>query len=117
MTNFKGMTVAELIALLQKCSPDATVLLNVTGMESDGTIECIHQHQGSKQYDNFGDSYFPQEVMIYDAEPDWEEDWGEDGIKVVSRDGMFVQTKSPDLDSEALEQAHQDLIKEGFFDS
>jgi hypothetical protein len=70
-------------------------------MEGDGTIQCVQQHQGNPQSDFLDGHYRECEVIIHDWEPDWEEDFGETGIKIISRSGInniFVSTEDIPLD-------------------
>jgi hypothetical protein len=109
------MRVQDLIAILSLCDPDAPISLQVEGMEGFGTIQCVQQHQGDPQSDFLGGHYRECEVTIHDWEPDWEEDFGETGIKIISRGGMnniFVSTESIPPDEEAIMKSYLSIMNE-----
>ena len=108
---FGELRVQDLLDILNQCDPYATVSINVMNAEdSDGTIQCVQRHYGNPEHNNFGEPYRPCEIIIHHWEPDWEEDYGDDGIKVISRGGIkdiFVTTEDPPLDQEFLNQMYE----------
>ena len=108
---FGEMKVEDLIALLEQCDPDATISVHCDGMEGDGTIQCVQEHWSNPQSDGMGGYYRSCEVTLHDWEPDWEEDFGEEGILTISRNGLFVKTQDHPLDEVKVAKAYDRIMK------